>query len=145
MQAIQDELDKAHAAKSEANFAIDNSDSVDKSIIQALKNEGEDQKQTIADLSQEVAELTSKFLSKEQEAITLSSQLTESNSKLEMTELNLKQLRSASNDDYPFSESDQFDQNKEQNGNNSSTNISSKEHDNSHQKENDDLHTRIEE
>ena len=62
-----------------------------------------------------------------------------------MTELNLKQLRSASNDDYPVSESDQLDQNKEQNGNNSSTNISSKEHDNSLQKENDDLHTRIEE
>ena len=50
MQAIQDELDKAHAAKSEANFAIDNSDSVDKSIIQALKNEGEDQKQTVENI-----------------------------------------------------------------------------------------------
>ena len=65
--------------------------------------------------------------------------------KLEMTELNLKQLRSASNDDYPVSESDQLDPNKEQNGNNFSTNISSKEHDNSLQKENDDLQTRIEE
>ena len=62
-----------------------------------------------------------------------------------MSELNLKQLRSASDDDYPVSESDQLDQNKEQNCNSSSTNISSKEHDNSHQKENDDLHTRIEE
>ena len=62
-----------------------------------------------------------------------------------MTELNLKQLRSASNDDYPVSESDQLDQKKEQNGNNPSTNISGKEHDNSLQKENDDLHTRIEE
>ena len=50
IQTIQDELDKAHAAKSEANFAIDNSDSVDKSIIQALKNEGEDQKQTVANI-----------------------------------------------------------------------------------------------
>ena len=50
IQAIQDELDKAHAAKSEANFAIDNSDSVDKSIIQALKNEGEDQKQTVENI-----------------------------------------------------------------------------------------------
>ena len=65
--------------------------------------------------------------------------------KLEMTELNLKQLRSASNDDFPVGESDQFDQNKEQNGNNSSTNISNKEHDSCLQKENDDLHTRIEE
>ena len=62
-----------------------------------------------------------------------------------MTELNLKQLRSASNDDFPVGESDQFDQNKEQNGNNSSTNISNKEHDSCLQKENDDLHTRIEE
>ena len=50
IQAIQGELDKAHAAKSEANFAIDNSDSVDKSIIQALKNEGEDQKQTVENI-----------------------------------------------------------------------------------------------
>ena len=50
IQAIQDELDKAQAAKSEANFAIDNSDSVDKSIIQALKNEGEDQKQTVENI-----------------------------------------------------------------------------------------------
>ena len=50
IRAIQDELDKAHAAKSDANFAIDNSDSVDKSIIQALKNEGEDQKQTVANI-----------------------------------------------------------------------------------------------
>ena len=50
IQTIQDELDKAHAAKSEANFAIDNSDSVDKSIIQALKNEGEDQKQTVENI-----------------------------------------------------------------------------------------------
>ena len=50
IQAIQDELDKAHAAKSEANFAIDNSDSVDKSIIQALKNEGEEQKQTVENM-----------------------------------------------------------------------------------------------
>ena len=50
IQTIQDELDKAHAAKSEANFAIDNSDSVDKSIIQALKNEGEEQKQTVENM-----------------------------------------------------------------------------------------------
>ena len=50
IQAIQDELDKAQAAKSEANFAIDNSDSVDKSIIQALRNEGEDQKQTVENI-----------------------------------------------------------------------------------------------
>ena len=50
IQTIQDELDKAQSAKSEANFAIDNSDSVDKSIIQALKNEGEDQKQTVANI-----------------------------------------------------------------------------------------------
>ena len=50
IQTIQDELDKAQAAKSEANFAIDNSDSVDKSIIQALKNEGEDQKQTVENI-----------------------------------------------------------------------------------------------
>ena len=50
IQTIQDELDKAQSAKSEANFAIDNSDSVDKSIIQALKNEGEDQKQTVANV-----------------------------------------------------------------------------------------------
>ena len=62
-----------------------------------------------------------------------------------MTELNLKQLRSAGNDDYPVSEFDQFDQNKEQNGHNSSTDISNKEHDNTLQKENDDLQTRIEE
>ena len=65
--------------------------------------------------------------------------------KLEMTELNLKQLRSASNDDFPVSGSDQIDQNKEQDSNNSSANISNKEHDSSLQKENDDLHTRIEE
>ena len=50
IQTIQDELDKAQSAKSEANFAIDNSDSVDKSIIQALKNEGEDQKQTVENI-----------------------------------------------------------------------------------------------
>ena len=47
IKTIQDELDKAHAANSEANFAIDNSDSVDKSIIEALRNEGENQKQTV--------------------------------------------------------------------------------------------------
>ena len=62
-----------------------------------------------------------------------------------MTELNLNQLRSASNDDYPVSESHQFDQNKEQIHNNSSTNISNKEHDNSLRKENDGLQRRIEE
>ena len=50
IQTIQDELNKAQSAKSEANFAIDNSDSVDKSIIQALKNEGEDQKQTVENI-----------------------------------------------------------------------------------------------
>ena len=127
ISTLQEELRTAQNAKAEAELLANNSDSVDKTVIEALRQEGKEQKQTvittekpeiiilplklvlinlgsterncaihsnhisvhviysvvqIADFSQEVAELSSKFLAKEQEVSALSLQLAQSNSKV---------------------------------------------------------------
>ena len=96
IRTIQEELRFAQNAKADAELLANNSDSVDKTVIEALRRELNEQRQTIADLSQEVAEHSSKFLAKEQEVTALLLQQAQLKSKHEMAELNLQQLRVAS-------------------------------------------------
>ena len=92
---LQGELSSANKEKEGLEASISNLGSVDKSVIESLRREAAEHASVAADLKQELAELTSKFSVKEKQVDELTADLGSVRGKLEMTQVNLDQLRTS--------------------------------------------------
>ena len=92
---LQGELSSAKKEKEGLEASISNLGSVDKSVIESLRREAAEHAGAAADLKQELAELTSKFSVKEKQVNELTADLGSVRGKLEITQVNLDQLRTS--------------------------------------------------